>query len=61
MYHLGMRTRYTIQDWTSDTAVQFSTNNIHEAREMVADAASLGLNPKTTYIWDRQAACPVVA
>jgi hypothetical protein len=55
-----MRTRYTIQDWTSENAVQFFTNNIHEAREMLAQAAFLGLNPNTTYIWDRQLACPVV-
>jgi hypothetical protein len=55
-----MRTRYTIQDWTSENAVQFFTNNIHEACEMLAQAAFLGLNPDTTYIWDRQLACPVV-
>jgi len=61
MYYRDMKTRYSIQDWTSENAVQFSTNNIHEAREMVAQAASLGLNPNTTYIWDRQLACPVVA
>ncbi len=60
-YSASRVARYTIQDWTSENAVQFSTNNIHEAREMVAQAASLGLNPNTTYIWDRQLACPAVA
>lgn len=56
-----MKARYTVQDWTSDNAIHFSTNNIHEAREMVADAASIGLNPNTTYIWDRQLANRVSA
>jgi hypothetical protein len=32
--------------------VEFRTNNIHEAREMLADAASLGFNPASTFIWD---------
>lgn len=47
------QTRYEVIDWMGEPSNIYLTNNIHEAREIAANAASLGFNPSTTFIWDR--------